>query len=424
MQAARQHVCLAVACAVFKLAAARQNGHATKSSPSRVGHSLVADTGAQPELLAKEEPHTIFKMPNYHHADSLSAATDGYLDWFVVIYWGTIILFVFFVEVMTRLRGGVPITHIEVSHAPGSSRSATGSSRKQTPRPTDLGRGILSRGADERQHAHQPTAVAAGIVGSAPASKVPHRQDTMTLLGPEDAPGRFKELAPNVWALNLVASRGKALDYRGNVLSPKLVFVACLIMGFLQIVTLFLVMYDIDPAARPYTETPAAPWKKSPWTVNTMKLVMVFFLGMYVVSEAADAYDNFIIGMGVKNEDLLVPRCMVLFIPCFHYLITLSVILAGVSVVLSCQDVPNILYNSMAILFITQVDELFWGFFARTFDIDAEWGVFINESEVPEVQLLKKCLIMFPMCWGFGLLGRAWYRDQMPAQVFRTYLRR
>lgn len=261
--------------------------------------------------------------------------------------------------------------------------------------------------------AAQPT-----VPCSAPMSK---SHTSLSFLGSEEQ-RRKTDLAPNVWALNLVASQGNARDHQGNVLSPMLVFMAGILMGFLQLLTLFLVVYDIDPSASPYTETPSDPWKTSPLTVNTMKVVMTFFLGMYVVSEAADAYDNFIIGIELKSEKLLAHRFFVLFIPCFHYIVTLSVILAGVCVVLSCQDVPNILYNSMAILFITQVDELFWGFFARTFDIDADWSMWIAESEAAEIKLLKKCLIMFPMCWGFSLLGRAWYRDQMPALFVRALL--
>jgi len=200
----------------------------------------------------------------------------------------------------------------------------------------------------------------------------------------------------------------------------KLVFTAAVLMGLIQLLTLFLVVYDIDPAANPYTVKPGAPWKTSPLTVNCMKVVMTFFLGMYVVSEAADAYDNFILGMAIKGKELLIHWSCVLFIPIYHYLITLTVILAGVSVVLSCQDVPNILYNSMAILFITRVDELFWGFFERAFDIEADWKAEINVSDVAEVKLIKKFIIMFPMLWGFCLLGRAWYRDQMPAFVVRV----
>merc|ERR1719491_716365 len=235
-----------------------------------------------------------------------------------------------------------------------------------------------------------------------------------TLLGP-NGDGQSKVLKPNIWALNLVASCGQAKDRNGEALSPKLVFIAGIIMGCLQILTLFLVVYDIDPAADPYTEKPSAAWKESALTVNCMKVVMVFFLGMYVVSEAADSYDNYVLGCAVRCEDLNVHRFFVLFIPMFHYLITLSVILAGVSVVLSCQDVPRILFSSMAILFITGVDELFWGFVERTFEIEAKWQVQLNESKVVEVRLIKKCIVMFPMLWGFCLLGRAWYRDQMPA---------
>lgn len=227
-------------------------------------------------------------------------------------------------------------------------------------------------------------------------------------------------LPPNMWTLNVVCALGQATDRKGNILNPMFVFTAGIAMGLLQLFVLFLVVYDIDPSATPYTEKPAAPWKTSPLTVNCMKFVMVFFLGMSVVAEAGDAYDNFIVGVGVDKRDLLTRRFNVLFIPAFHYFITMSVILAGVSVILSCQAVPDILYNSMAIVFITQVDELFWNFISQTFEVEAEWQVMICESQMSEAQLLKKCIVMFPMLWGFCLLGRAWYRDQMPALIVRV----
>lgn len=300
-----------------------------------------------------------FKMPEYHHVDSLSRVTGGFLDWFVVIYWGLFILGIVLYEKWERDHTG-----------------------------------------DEKEIEED-------------CEEDPHN----ALLSTH---GESKELKPNVWALSLISSCGQAHDTHGNLLSPTLVFVAGIVMGVLQLLTLFLVVYDIDPSSSPYTEKPAVPWKTSPLTVNCMKVVMVFFLGMYVVSEAADAYDNYVLASAV-NERLLVPKSWVLFIPTFHYLVTLSVILAGVSVVLSCQDTPTILFSSMAILFITGVDELFWGFFERTFDIQAKWHVHVNESAVPKGQLVKKCIIMFPMAWGFCLLLRAWYRDQMPAVLLFSH---
>lgn len=327
-----------------------------------------------------------FKMPHYRHADSLSAATDGFLDWFVVCYWGTIIAFVVGVEVFMARNPDIYFLSTPRKH-----ESKEGTQETQ------------QSGGNGRMHKSMSLLAGDSV-------------DTADMLGE----AKEKELAPNIFSLSLVSSRGLAKSKNGNILSPKLVFVAAVLMGLIQLFTLFLVVYDIDPAANPYTETPGAPWKTSPFTVNCMKVLMVFFLGMYVVSEAADAYDNFILGVALKGKELLVHWAFVVFIPLYHYLITLTVILAGVSVILSCQDVCNILYNSMAILFITRVDELFWGFFERTFDIEADWKAEINESDVTEVQVIKKCIIMFPMLWGFCLLGRAWYRDQMPALGVRV----
>lgn len=397
-------VCLVLALAVSRVASAGQ-AHKGVNQALRIQAAVSKDA----EMPTKEPPKTEsqnktkevasmddeaplsskmkFKMPLYSHVDSLSAATNGFLDWFVVAYWGIIVLFVVAFEVFDHYR----------EHSIFSARRTSFFDKEHD--------------GEKATVAEEPAKL--GRTRSFLAGDVAGSED---ILGEE----KDKTLAPNIWSLSLVASHGKAKDRRGNILSPWVVFIAGVIMGLIQLLTLFLVVYDIDPTASPYTSKPGAPWKTSPFTVNCMKVVMVFFLGMYVVSEAADAYDNFILGLAMKGRELLIHWSCVLSIPVFHYLITLCVILAGVSVVLSCQDVPNILYNSMAILFITRVDELFWGFFERTFDIEADWNVQIQESDVVEVQLIKKCIIMFPMLWGFCLLGRAWYRDQMPAIIVRV----
>jgi len=354
-------------------------------------------------------------MPDYGRVDSLSRATGGFLDWFVVIYWGTCVLIAVLVEVILHL-------HASATKAP-----------QNLDQKKEIQRRVMVLEAQKKAAVAQDDFdLAKQIKLEIEALQIKFEEKdieddfvtsrTSSLLCP-NGDGRSKKLKPNMWALNLVASCGQAKDRNGDVLSPKLVFIAGIIMGCLQLFTLFLVVYDIDPAADPYTDTPAVAWKTSPLTVNCMKVVMVFFLGMYVVSEAADSYDNFMLGCAVRCEDLAAHRFFVLFIPMFHYLITLSVILAGVSVVLSCQDVPRILFSSMAILFITGVDELFWGFVERTFEIEAKWQVYLNESKVVEIQFIKKFLVMFPMLWGFSLLGRAWYRDQMPALAMRAFFK-
>merc|ERR1719440_357681 len=129
-----------------------------------------------------------------------------------------------------------------------------------------------------------------------------------------------------------------------------------------------------------------------------MKFIMVFYLGLSVVRESGDAYDNYLCAMNVPKDYLFVHRFFVLFIPVCHYMVTLIVILAGVSVILSCQAVPQILACAMAILFITEVDELLWSFFKRLFDVTVVWRIPFNEDEGDEnrVQLvLKRCLVLF-----------------------------
>jgi hypothetical protein len=323
----------------------------------------------------------------------LSAATDGYLDWFVVIYWSVVILFTVLADA--------------ANNAVDQDEPETPMAKQRTP-------SLVVDGTNKAANQDEPeTSLGQSAFSDSPLG----RRRTATLW--ENSLGEHA-LAPNMWALCAITSHGKAKTRRGKPLSPLLIYLAACGMGLLQLLTLSLVVYDIDPSASPYTIKPAAPWKETAHTVNCMKFIMVFFLGMHVFSEAADAYDNLIIGMGLTDEELLVSRCVVLFIPLYHYLVTLAVILCGVSVVLSSQDVPNILYSSMAILFITQVDELFWQFFCRTFSVNADWNVKINDSRIARAQLLKRCIIMFPMMWGFAILGKAWYRDQMPALIVRA----
>lgn len=400
LQVSRLNICLAVLLALTTVVAAgkqAQRGAIEGSSALTIQAEPEATNPKVPDFKAPK-----LKLPPVHHADALSRATDGWLDWFLVCYWGTIFLVVGAVEVGTHLRGGVPLTHHSSS---------------------DIGHPLV-RGSSKRARKADVENPIEGTL-DAPAAADNDRDDmsaerSLSALFCKKGDENIVELAPNFWTLNVVAARGRATDRKGNVISPVFVFLAAMFMGLLQVFTLFLIVYDIDPSASPYTSKPEAAWKTSAVTVNCMKFVMAFFLGMSVVAEAGDAYDNYVYGMGLGSEELLVHRFWVILVPLFHYLITLTVIVAGVSVILSCQAVPQILFNSNAILFITQVDELFWGFFERTFDINADWEIEINESDVLEVVLLKKCIIMFPMLWGYCLLGRAWYRDQMPALIVRV----
>jgi hypothetical protein len=353
--------------------------------------------------------------PDFHAVDSLAEATGGWLDWFLVIYWLSVIAVLALFELVTYVRGTswINMSPDQVSKNAiqrGKSTATVGQGRSY--RSMSLS-GSPSEGGSQQKS----------------DSKLGEKQVSLDLpgFGSEDAgvaPGN--ELHENFWALNLIASIGNARDVQGGTISPWLIFWGAIFMGMIQSVTLLTVMYDIDPAAKPYTEIPTAPWKESALTVNLMKFIMVFYLGLSVVAEAGDAHDNATSAWHVDEELLLIPRSFVLFIPVFHYLVTLNVIMAGTSVILSCQAVPEILACAMAILFITQVDELLWYFFQKTFDVyvDDEWRVPMpDESETKESldknekkwKLAKKVVILFPMAWGFCLLGRAWYRKQMPA---------
>merc|ERR1711977_605143 len=122
--------------------------------------------------------------------------------------------------------------------------------------------------------------------------------------------------------------------------------------GFLQVFTVFLIVHDLDPTAAPVTTHPSSPWVKRPWTVNCMKWIMVTFLTVGLTNEAFQAAQIFKASLKVSAARLTVPRLLPLFMPAFQYCVLLGVVWGGVSVILSCQATPDILFNSLAITFI------------------------------------------------------------------------
>merc|ERR1740121_993927 len=111
-----------------------------------------------------------------------------------------------------------------------------------------------------------------------------------------------------------------------------------------------------------------------------MKFMMVFFLSLSVVAEASAACNAFGVAIELPKHAVL-GRMPTSAIPIFHYVITLFTILCGVCVVLSCQAVTAILFNSLAILFVTQVDELFYKVLDQ-FGLVVDWNIaLIKRSE-------------------------------------------
>mmetsp|Transcript_34982 Transcript_34982/g.96755 ORF Transcript_34982/g.96755 Transcript_34982/m.96755 type:complete len:430 (-) Transcript_34982:115-1404(-) len=188
-----------------------------------------------------------------------------------------------------------------------------------------------------------------------------------------EAPEKSK-LPVNIWTLNVVAAVRQAKVGEFDM-SPVLVGIIAVCLGSIQMFALFLVVHDIDPDADPVTTKSSSPWIKSGWSVNCMKWLMVSFLSAQMVKEAGQCKEMFAATMITNRNRLCVPKCFLFFIASIEYLVLILVVWGGVAVVLSFQAVPDILYSSMAIVFVASVDGAVFEMFHQLFDIKADFTI-------------------------------------------------
>lgn len=236
-----------------------------------------------------------------------------------------------------------------------------------------------------------------------------------------------EELPRNMWALILVSAIKQArFESSGKEISPWFVVLVSLFMGTVQLTALFLMIHDLDPNADPYTVKPSTPFG-SPWTVNSMKVIMTIFMVIALVSEAGQCNKVFSVGIQVNDDNFCVSRKIPLAMEFFQYIIAISVTWSGVAVILSFQSVPDIIYSSMSIMCISGVDEMFFECFDAVVGLDASFDV--KQSELDEkyekpfwLQAIMKFLLAFPMLLGVFVLARAWHTGAMPTDRVRPLL--
>jgi len=236
--------------------------------------------------------------------------------------------------------------------------------------------------------------------------------------------GETEELPRNMWALILVSGLGQAkFETNEKPISMWLAVLVSLFMGTVQLTALFLMIHDLDPKADPYTLKPSTPFG-SPWTVNSMKVIMTLFMVIALVSEAGQCNNVFSMGMNVKADKF---RCVPLVMELFQYVIAISVTWSGVAVILSFQSVPDIIYSSMSIMCISGVDEMFFECFDAVFGLDASFKIQNSDLDKNYVKPfwlcgLMKFLLAFPMLLGVFVLARAWHTETMPTDRVRSLL--
>eukprot|EP00929_Paragymnodinium_shiwhaense_P106684 TRINITY_DN7228_c0_g1_i2.p1 TRINITY_DN7228_c0_g1~~TRINITY_DN7228_c0_g1_i2.p1 ORF type:complete len:211 (-),score=36.62 TRINITY_DN7228_c0_g1_i2:218-850(-) len=197
-------------------------------------------------------------------------------------------------------------------------------------------------------------------------------------------------------------------------------------MGSLQLFTIFLIVHDIDPNAHPITSVPDSPWKQTTWTINCMKWMMTVFLVVGLVPEVADNQEVCRAILTVDDSRLDVSVWAVWTLSLMHYIVTLSIIWGGVNAICSFSAVPDIVYSSLAITFISHVDDAAFQFFKRTCDVKAEFDIEYKVGRrVKLPNWVREALRMFlilPCFWGFFLISRAWHTNVMPAGRVRFFM--
>lgn len=256
------------------------------------------------------------------------------------------------------------------------------------------------------------------------------------------------DLPENTWALILIASIGQAKFPGGSNMPAWFVSVIAVFMGSIQLAALFLMCHDLDPTSEPYTVKPSTPYG-SIWTVNSMKVIMTVFMVVALVSEAGQCNQVFCQAMAVHEKRLISPRWVPLVMEVIQYTIAIAVVWAGVSVILSFQAVPDIIYSSMSIMCISNVDEMFFEGMNAVLGIDANFTVkpsamkkdsvytSIRKGSADEEMKAKgdfhyelsdtfnfvmKFLLAFPVLLGVFLFMRAWYTGIMPTDRIRTIM--
>lgn len=302
---------------------------------------------------------------------------------------------------------------------------------------------IPTSAKDEQEGARtmQRMTVAEYILGSPHVDESPEDEEE------EEDDDEGDEMPHNTWALILIASIGQAKFSNGRPIPAWLVCIIAVFMGTIQMAALFLMCHDLDPTSEPLTVQPSTPYG-SVWSVNSMKVIMTIFMVVALVSEAGQCQKVFCQAMAVHESRLTAPRWVPMVMEMMQYLIAIAVVWAGVSVILSFQAVPDIIYSSMSIMCISNVDEMFFECMDAVLGIDADFVVKQCTCPPPIIKYKKgsaedmaikadgdfhyelpgyvnfvmKFLLAFPVLFGVFLFLRAWYTGFMPTDRIHTIM--
>jgi hypothetical protein len=233
------------------------------------------------------------------------------------------------------------------------------------------------------------------------------------------------ELPQTMWSMIVLSAIGQVQTENGQPVSAYVIFATAVLTSMVQLAILLLLLTDIDPNAKPVVVHPVNEWGGA-WTVNTMKWLMAIVLCVALSSELHEIKTNlkgswFLNPSRIQTNKMLLPASAAI-----QYIVTLCVVWAAMSVILSFQTCPDIIYSSLAITFVSTIDDMYYTFTCTAFDLEVDFLIKFKskDRQLPRwLHFTLKLAGLFPLLLGIYLVARAFHTGHMPYARFQTMQR-
>lgn len=271
------------------------------------------------------------------------------------------------------------------------------------------------------------------------------------------------ELPKNVWSL-IVAANLKQVRIKRRIgmvslsmeLGVAFAIIAALFVVVLQVLILYALVLDLNPDAGVVVTKSARPWIHSTWSVNFIKWFMMMFICAGQVDEAYQSMQIVKASLVIHENRNRVHYLVVMVMGFMQYLTMLWTVLTGLAVVLNFDTVADTIYSSMAIGFVSNLDDIVYNLMVVLLDLEVDFKVDLHEHRpedtwapsdlapsdsgedvgakasvvAVDVQILPAWLdgilhflVASPLIWGLYIAAHAWSTNTMPSSKFFEHLR-
>jgi hypothetical protein len=224
------------------------------------------------------------------------------------------------------------------------------------------------------------------------------------------------ELPQTMWSMIILSAIGQVRTESNERVPTAVIFSSAVCIGLLQLGILFLLLHDIDPHADAVTVEPSVPWANS-WAVNAMKWAMCIVICVALSSEMMEIKTNLRACILLSDERLHTSRYAMIASILTQYAITLAVVWSAMAVVLSFQSCPDIIFSSLAVCFVSNMDDMYYSFVCTSFDLEVDFVIKFEKGDrtVPWwVHFGLKFAAQFPLLLGLFVVSRAFHSGVMP----------